>query len=77
LVHVINIPANLILQNYFHNETGVFPAILSSYKAYVPQALFDIFVTSLVFVALPKAFAQPLWYEQKKNRELVVETTNV
>jgi hypothetical protein len=75
LVHVINIPANLMLQYYFHDETGVFPAILGSYKAYVPQVLFDIFVTSLVFIALPKAFAHPLWYELSKSRELVVETT--
>lgn len=63
LVHLINIPANLLLQYYFHNETGVFPVILTAYKIYVPQALFDIFITSLVFIALPVRYSRPRWYE--------------
>ena len=69
LVHVVNIPANLILQHYFHNETGVLPVILSVYKIYIPQALFDIFITSLVFIALPVRYTRPLWYESKQVLE--------
>ena len=69
LVHVVNIPANLILQHYFHNETGVWPVILSAYRIYVPQALFDIFITSLVFIALPMRYTRPLWYEMKQASE--------
>ena len=65
LVHVVNIPANLILQYYFNNETGVLPVILSVYKIYIPQAIFDIFITSLVFIALPVRYTRPLWYEPK------------
>lgn len=63
LVHVVNIPANLILQHYFHNEAGVLPVILSVYKIYLPQAFFDIFITSLVFIALPVRYTRPLWYK--------------
>lgn len=74
LAHIINIPANIILQHYFNNETGALPVILNAYKIYVPQALFDIFITSLVFVALPAAFARPLWYEAMENGRLVAET---
>ena len=33
---------------------------------YMVQILFDIFFTSLVFIALPASFAHPLWYEAKK-----------
>jgi len=66
LVHVVNIPANLILQHYFNNETGVLPIILSVYKIYIPQAFFDIFITSLVFIALPVRYTRPLWYEPGK-----------
>jgi len=67
LVHVVNIPANLILQHYFNNETGVLHAILSVFIIYVPQAFFDIFITSLVFIALPVRYTRPLWYEPGKT----------
>jgi len=69
LVHVFNIPANLILQHYFHNETGVLPIILSAYKIYMPQVFFDIFITSLVFIAIPVRYTRPLWYEFKQVSE--------
>jgi len=66
LVHVVNIPANLILQHYFNNETGVLPIILSVYKIYIPQAFFDICIASLVLIALPVRYTRPLWYEPGK-----------
>lgn len=62
-VYLINIPANILLQFYLLNETGVLPAIISTYQDYLPQAIFDIFITSLVFIALPVRFTRPLWYE--------------
>jgi hypothetical protein len=65
-VYIINSPANLVPQYYFHGEVGVLPAILSGYKVYIPQAIFDIFFTCLVFVALPTRYLKPLWYEPKK-----------
>ena len=65
VVYLINSPANLVLQYYLHGEVGVLPAILSVYRIYTPQAIFDIFFTCLVFVALPKRYLKPLWYEPK------------
>jgi len=65
-VYIIIAPANLILQYYFHNEIDVLPAILGLYRVYMPQAIFDIFFTSLVFIALPMAYTRPLWYEPKQ-----------
>jgi len=63
-VYLINSPANLILQYYLHGEVGVLPAILGAYRVYLPQVIFDIFITSLVFIALPSAYTRPLWYER-------------
>ena len=68
-VHVVNIPANLILQYYFHSVTGVLPVIFSAYKIYIPQVFFDVFITSLVFIALPVRHSRPLWYEPMKLPE--------
>lgn len=64
-VYIINSPANLILQYTYHGEVGVLPAILSLYGIYTPQALFDIFFTSLIFIALPVRYTRPLWYLPK------------
>jgi hypothetical protein len=60
-VYIINSPANLVPQYYLHGEVGVLPAILTSYRVYIPQAIFDIFCTSLVFIALPARYRRPLW----------------
>jgi hypothetical protein len=59
--YILNSPANLVPQYYFHGEVGVLPAILTSYSVYIPQAIFDIFCTSLVFIALPARYRRPLW----------------
>jgi hypothetical protein len=36
---------------------------LYGYETYFPQAIFDIVITSLVFIALPARYTRPLWYE--------------
>jgi len=61
-VYLINIPFNIILQFYFLHQANMLPAIISTYRDYLPQAIFDIFITSLVFIALPVRLTRPLWY---------------
>ena len=41
-------------------------SMIGSLDFYTVQILFDIFFTSLVFIALPASFAHPLWYGAKK-----------
>lgn len=65
VVYVINSPANLIPQFYLYGESDVLPAILSGYRVYLPQAIFDIIITSLIFIALPIRYSRPLWYESQ------------
>lgn len=60
-VYIIVAPANLALQYYLHGEVGVLPVILTTYRIYIPQAIFDILCTSLVFIALPVRYRRPLW----------------
>jgi hypothetical protein len=69
VMYIINSPANLVLQYYLYGEVGVLPAILGAYRVYVPQAIFDIVFTSLVFIALPSSYTRPLWYEPAKALE--------
>lgn len=64
-VYIIIIPANLVLQHYFHGEVGVLPVVLATYRVYVPQAIFDILCTSLVFIALPARYRRPLWIKAR------------
>jgi|GEM_PF-2412936 len=70
--YIISGPINLSIQFFFHGEAGILSAILSSYRTYIPQALFDIFFTSLVFIALPSSYTHPRWYESMKapNRKI-------
>ncbi|HSG45437.1 MAG TPA: hypothetical protein VLA72_20005, partial [Anaerolineales bacterium] len=60
--YVINSPTILSLQYYFGGDNfATLPsAILSNYQIYVPQAIFDIFITSLIFIALPARYFKPL-----------------
>lgn len=58
-------PINIGIQFTLNGEAGILPAVLSSYKDYIPQALFDIFFTSMVFIALPARYRKPLWIEVK------------
>jgi len=66
VVYIIIVPANIALQAYLLDAVVVLPAILFGYRTYIPQAIFDIFFTSLVFIALPASYTRPLWYEPKK-----------
>lgn len=66
--YLLYLPANAGAQFYFNGDSDDFlSAILGSYNAYIPQVFFDIFITSLVFIALPRRYHRPLWYEAKKT----------
>jgi len=73
-VYLINSPANLILQYYLHEEVGVLPSIIGAYRVYLPQAIFDNIITSLVFIALPARYTRPLWYE---TQPMVLPTEDI
>ena len=66
--YLLNSPISLTLQYFLLGDplSEVIPAILYSYQTYIPQAIFDIFITSLIFIALPARYLRPLWYEPKK-----------
>ena len=66
--YLITLPSAIILQYFLLGDptSEILPAVLSSYKTYIPQAIFDIVFTSLVFIALPARYRRPLWYESKK-----------
>ena len=69
--YFISIPASIIPQYYLLGDppSEILPAVLGAYKTYIPQAIFDICFTSLVFIALPARYRRPLWYESKKAPE--------
>jgi len=41
--------------------------VVESWKGYIPQALSDIVITSLIWFALPAKYHRPLWYEPKNE----------
>ena len=61
--YLINAPIIITSQYLLLGEIDLLPAILFSYQTYIPQVIFDIFFTSLVFIALPARYRKPLWYE--------------
>ena len=65
--YIILLPTNITLQNYMLGDGVDLPAILFGYKTYISQAIFDLFFTSLVFIALPKRFRRPFWYTPKQS----------
>ena len=65
--YLLSSPINIGIQFTLNGEAGILSAVLGSYKDYIPQALFDIFFTSLVFIALPSSYTRPRWYESKKT----------
>jgi hypothetical protein len=69
--YFISISASIIPQYYLLGDppSEILPAVLGAYKTYIPQAIFDICFTSLVFIALPARYRRPLWYESKKAPE--------
>lgn len=66
--YAISTPSTITPQYLLHDSPAseILPAILYGYKTYFPQAIFDIFITSLVFIALPARYARPLWYKPKQ-----------
>lgn len=71
---IIN-PTSIISQYLLLGEpvSEIWPAVLYGYESQAPQAIFDTFVTSLVFIALPAAYTRPLWYEHKLAGETIAE----
>ena len=69
--YFITLPSAIIPQYYLVGDPTyeILPAVLGAYTDYIPQAIFDIFITSLVFIALPLSYVRPLWYETKKAPE--------
>ena len=72
--YIISGPINISIQFYLHGEAGILSAVLGSYKDYIPQAFFDIFITSLIFIALPARYLRPLWYETPRTSAMPIET---
>lgn len=64
--YLLSNPFSLTLQYFLLGDpmSEVIPAVLYSYQTFVPQAIFDIFITSLIFIALPTRYLKPLWYEK-------------
>ena len=75
--YLINAPIIITSQYLLLGDIDVLPAILFGYQAYIPQVIFDIFFTSLVFIALPMRYRRPLWYEAKKAPDQSAETQSV
>jgi hypothetical protein len=65
--YVLYLPANAGAQFYLNGDSGFLSAVIGSYNAYIPQVFFDIFITSLVFIALPARNRRPQWYESKQT----------
>jgi len=55
-----------ILEFTMTGRVNFMKSLVGALDFYTVQILFDIFFTSLVFIALPATFAHPLWYEAKK-----------
>jgi len=66
--YLIALPAAIIPQYLLSGDPifEILPAVLGGYTDYLPQVIFDIFITCLVFIALPARYRRPLWYEAKK-----------
>lgn len=66
--YLLNSPISITLQYFLLGDplSEVLPAVLYSYQTFISQAIFDIFITSLIFIALPSRYLRPLWYATKK-----------
>ena len=74
--YLLNSPISITLQYFLLGDplSEVLPAVLYSYQIYFPQAIFDIFITSLIFIALPTRYLRPLWFETSRTTTMPVET---
>jgi hypothetical protein len=70
--YFVALPASIIPQYLLSGDpiSEILPAVLSAYTDYIPQAIFDILFTCLVFIALPARYSRPLWYEPKQTPDL-------
>lgn len=73
--YLLNSPISITLQYFLLGDplSEVPPAVLYSYQTYVPQAIFDIIITSLIFIALPARYLRPLWYEKPRTVVMPIE----
>lgn len=73
--YLLNSPISITLQYFLLGDplSEVPPAVLYSYQTYVPQAIFDIIITSLIFIALPARYLRPLWYEKPRTVAMPIE----
>lgn len=67
--YALSNPISIIPQYYLLEgpASEIASAILEAYTTYVPQIIFDIVFTSLVFIALPERYRRPLWYQPKQT----------
>jgi len=74
--YLLNSPISLTLQYFLLGDplSEVMPAVLYNYQTYIPQAIFDILITSLIFIALPARYLRPLWYEMPRTSAMPIET---
>lgn len=74
--YLLNSPISITLQYFLLRDplSEILPAVLYSYQTYVPQVIFDIFITSLIFIALPARYLRPLWYEKAGTAATPIET---
>jgi len=74
--YILSSPTSLTLQYFLLGDpvSEIIPAILYSYQTYFPQAIFDIFITSLIFIALPARYLRPRWYENPRTVSMSIET---
>ena len=66
--YLLALPASVIPQYFLSGDptNEILPAVLGGYADYLSQAIFDIFFTCLVFIALPSRYRRPQWYEPKR-----------
>lgn len=79
IYYLLAVPAAIIPQYFLFGDpiSEVLPAVLVGYVDYLPQAIFDIFITCLVFIALPARYSRPVWYEPKQTPALTSEIQGV
>jgi hypothetical protein len=67
--YIFQSPILISIQFYISGGVDLLSTILNSYGTYIPQAIFDICFTSLVFIALPARYRRPVWYGSTKASE--------
>lgn len=69
--YIFQSPILISVQFFISGGVDLISNILNSYRTYIPQAIFDICFTSLVFIALPAHYRKPLWYRSTKTSESI------